>query len=197
MKGTLLTAILIIPLCMSGKFLFMASLKVDSGIPEFPMASTLGAIALSVASLVQLISMLVAVYYIKQAVDKRRDEIKAIEDDQEVKEANRNRKDEQMRKCYSQVTQWSAMPIAPKLILICSLVAITLSCYSVQLFTSNCFVEYNITDSIDEKLGGNVANLFLPLGWAAVVLFIGSMILLGIFVSWGKVRAKVLQTGQS
>lgn len=175
----------------------MASLKVDSGIPEFPMASTLGAIALSVASLVQLISMLVAVYYIKQAVDKRRDEIKAIEDDQEVKEANRNRKDEQMRKCYSQVTQWSAMPIAPKLILICSLVAITLSCYSVQLFTSNCFVEYNITDSIDEKLGGNVANLFLPLGWAAVVLFIGSMILLGIFVSWGKVRAKVLQTGQS
>ncbi len=170
--------------------MYMASLKDDdSGNPKFPMASTLGTIAFSVATLVQVLSGLVAVYYIEQAVDKRGDEIAAIQDDQEVEEADR--RDERMKKCYSDVTQWSALPIAPKLILTCSLVAITLSCYSVQLFTSSCFVEYSLTDSIDEKLEGSVAKLFLPLGWAAVVLFMGSMILLGIFLSWGKVRAKM------
>jgi hypothetical protein len=55
-----------------------------------------------------------------------------------------------------------------------------------------CFVDHTLTDSIDENLGGNVANLFLPMGLAAVGLFIGSMILLGMFMSWGKVRARTL-----
>jgi hypothetical protein len=136
--------------------------------------------------------MIVAGFYLEQAADKRGDEIAEIADDEEVKEADE--KDDHMRKCYKNVTQWNgALPITPKLILICSLASITASCFLVQLFTSMCFVDHTLTDSIDENLGGNVANLFLPMGWAAVGLFIGSMILLGMFMSWGKVSARTLR----
>ena len=79
----------------------------------------------------------------------------------------------------------------PRLIITCSLVAITASCYMVQFFTDLCFVEHSLTDSIDENLGGNVGNLFLPLGWVSIYLFVASIILLMIFSSWGKVSLVV------
>ena len=179
MIGTLPTIVLIIPSCLTGTFLYMASLTTDSGSLEFPWASTVSTITASVTALVQFGSMIVAGFYLEQAADKRGDEIAEIADDEEVKEADE--KDEHMRKCYKNVTQWNgALPITPKLILICSLASITASCFLVQLFTSMCFVDHTLTD------------LFLPMGWAAVGLFIGSMILLGMFMSWGKVRARTL-----
>ena len=191
MLGTLPTIVLIVPSCLTGTFLYMASLSTDSGNPEFPWASTVSTITASVTALVQFCSMLVAAYYLEQAADKRQ-EVAAIEDDQEVKEADE--KDDHMRKCYKNVTQWSAVPCMPKSILICSLASITASCFIVQLFTEMCFVGHTLTDSIEENLGGNVANLFLPLGWAAIGLFIGSLILLGMFMSWGKVSADVVRS---
>lgn len=187
MLGTLPTIVLIIPSCLTGTFLYMASLITDFGNPQFPWASTVSTITASATASLQFGSMLVAAYYLEQAADKRGDEVEAIEDDQEVKEADE--KDEHMRKCYKIVTHWNALPLLPKSILICSLASITASCYFVQLFTSMCFVDHTLTDSIDENLEGNVANLFLPLGWVAVGLFIGSMTLLGMFISWGKVSA--------
>jgi hypothetical protein len=125
MLGTLPTAILIIPSCMTGTFLYMASLTTDSGNPEFPWASTVSAITASVAGLMQFISMLVAVYYLEQAVEKRGDEIAAIEDDEEVAEADSI--DEKRRKCFENVTQWDVVPLMPKLMLVCSLASITAS----------------------------------------------------------------------
>jgi hypothetical protein len=195
MLGTLPTIILIVPSCLTGTFLYMASLTTDSGNPEFPWASTISTITASVTAAVQFCSMLVAAYYLEQAAGKRQDEVAAIEDDQEVKMADE--KDDHMRKCYKSVTKWSAVPSMPKSILLCSLTSITASCFIVQLFTDMCFVDHSLTDSIEENLGGNVANLFLPLGWAAVGLFIGSMIFLGMFISWGKVSATMKSSALS
>ena len=134
--------------------------------------------------------MIVAAYYLEQAADNRADEVAAIEDDAEVKE--KDDRDEHMRQCYENVTQWPVMPLLPKMVLTSSLASITASCYMVQFFSDLCFVEHSLTDSIDENLGGNVSNLFLPLGWIAVGLFGASSILLVIFTSWGKVRAIIL-----
>lgn len=195
MLGTLPTIVLIVPSCLTGTFLYMASLTTESGNPEFPWASTLSTITATVTASVQFCSMLVAAYYLEQAADKRQDEVAAIEDDQEVKAADE--KDDHLRKCYKNVTKWSAVPCMPKSILICSLISITASCFVVQLFTDMCFVDHSLTDSIEENLGGNVANLFLPLGWAAVGLFIGSMIFLGMFMSWGKVSANMMSAAGS
>ena len=53
--------------------------------------------------MVQFGSMIVAAYYLEQTAETRAEEIKAIDDDKEVKEADQ--KDEQMKKCYEAVTR--------------------------------------------------------------------------------------------
>jgi len=188
MWGTLPVVFLILPTCLSGALLYMASLDNETGNPEFPWADTASTLTFSATAMVQLGALLVATYYIERASETRADELEAVEDDKEVKEADE--KDEHMRKCFETVTKWNVIPLWPKLALILSHVSITTSCYMVQYGT--CFVEHNLTDSIDENLGGSVANLFLPLGWVVIALFIASMILLGIFSSWGNRQAKKL-----
>mmetsp|Transcript_28484 Transcript_28484/g.59366 ORF Transcript_28484/g.59366 Transcript_28484/m.59366 type:complete len:918 (-) Transcript_28484:195-2948(-) len=188
MLGTLPVLFLILPTCLTGALLYMASLDNEHGNPEFPWADTASTLVFSATAMVQLGALLVATYYIERTADTRADEVGAIEDDKEVKEADE--KDELMRKCYETVTQWNVIPLWPKVALILSHVSITTSCYMVQFGT--CFVEHDLTDSIDENLGGSVANLFLPLGWVVIALFIASMILLGIFSSWGTRQAKKL-----
>mmetsp|Transcript_12178 Transcript_12178/g.26281 ORF Transcript_12178/g.26281 Transcript_12178/m.26281 type:complete len:890 (+) Transcript_12178:181-2850(+) len=190
MVGTLPIVFLIFPTCLTGALLYMASLQTGTGNPVFPWAGTASTLTASSTAMVQFGSMLVAAYYLEQASENRADEVKAIPDDKEVKEADE--KDEHMRKCYTTVTQWNAIPIWAKLILISSLVSITASCYMVQFFSYMCFVDHSLTDSIYENLGGNVGNLFLPLGWISVALFALSILLLEIFSVWGKQQAKNL-----
>ncbi|KAL7525115.1 hypothetical protein ACHAXR_000862 [Thalassiosira sp. AJA248-18] len=185
MLGTLPVVFLIFPTCLTGALLYMTSLETDTGNPMFPWAGTVSTLTASSTALVQFGSMIVAAYYLEQAADKRADEVEAIEDDREVKEADE--KDEHMRKCYETVTQWNAVPLWTKLILLCSLTSITASCYMVQFFSNLCFVEHSLTDSIYENLDGKVTNLFLPLGWISVGLFCISIILIYLFQSWGEV----------
>jgi len=186
MLGTLPIVFLIFPTCLTGALLYMSSLETDTGNPQFPWADTVGTLTATTTALVQFGSMGVAAYYLENAADERADEVKAIEDDKEVKEADE--KDEHMKTCYEAVTQWNAIPMWAQLILTFSLSSITASCYMVQFFSPSCFLDHSLTDSIGDNLGGNVGNLFLPLGWAAVILFMTSIILLLIFSSWGNVR---------
>lgn len=180
---------LILPTCVTGALLYMASLKDESGNPEFSWAGTVSTITASLTALVQFGSMIVAAYYLEQAADKRVDDVAAIEDDAEVKKAD----DEaaHLKKCYREVTQWEKIPVFPKLLIRSSLACIIISCYIVQLFSSRCFTEHTLTDSIDDNLQGNVGNLFLPLGWLATGLFGTSIVLLYVFISWGKAKAKI------
>jgi len=196
MVGTLPIIFLIFPTCLTGALLYMASLETDTGNPVFHWAGTVSTLTATATAMVQFGSMIVAAYYLEQASDSRADEVKAIEDDKEVKEADE--RDEQMTRCYEAVTQWNFMPTWPKFILVSSLACITASCYMVQIFSSMCFVEHNLTDSIYDNLGGNVGNLFLPLGWVSVGLFAASIALLTIFSNWGKQQAKKLaETGKT
>ncbi|KAL7553154.1 hypothetical protein ACHAWF_018056 [Thalassiosira exigua] len=189
MLGTTPIVFLIFPTCLTGALLYMASLRTDTGNPFFPWARTASTLTASATALVQFSSMIVAAYYLEQTAEKRADEVKAIDDDKEVKEADI--KEEQVRKCYETVTQWNVLPLLPKLTLISSLTFITASCYMVQFFSTMCFAEHSLTDSVYENLGGNVANLFLPLGWAAVALFGLSVILLSMFSRWGNVSTQL------
>ena len=90
------------------------------------------------------------------------------------------------------MTQWNDVPLTPKVLLQTSVACIVTSCYIFQLFSSLCFTEHTLTDSIDDNLQGNVGNLFLPLGWVATGLFIASVLLLYSFISWGKRQARHL-----
>mmetsp|Transcript_26650 Transcript_26650/g.38076 ORF Transcript_26650/g.38076 Transcript_26650/m.38076 type:complete len:1055 (-) Transcript_26650:72-3236(-) len=187
--GTIPVVMLILPTCVTGALLYMASLKDESGNPEFSWAGTVSTITASLTALVQFGSMIVAAYYLEQAADKRTDDVAAIEDDAEVKKAD----DEaaHLNKCYHEVTQWEKIPMFPKLLIRSSLACIIISCYIVQLFSSQCFTDHSLTDSIDDNLQGSVGNLFLPLGWIATGLFGASIVLLCVFICWGKAKAKM------
>ncbi len=130
MLGTLPVIVLIIPSCLTGSLLFMASLVTETGNPVFDWAGTLATITASITAVVQFASMIVAAYYLERASERYASEIAAIDDDIEVKEADS--RDEHIRECYKNVTQWNALPMVPKLLLSCSLVSITASCYMVS-----------------------------------------------------------------
>ena len=184
MLGTVPVVFLTIPTCVTGTFLYMASVEAD-GNPVYPWARTLSTITASFTAIVQFGSMIVAAYYLEQAADKRIEEIEGIPIDEEVKEADE--KAENLKNCYRDVTQWGALPWFAKWYIRISLTCIVTSSYMVQLFSSQCFLSYSLTDSIDENLNGNAANLFLPLGWAAVILFMLSCLFLILFQQRGNV----------
>lgn len=190
MLGTIPVVFLIFPTCLTGALLYMASLETDTGNPEFPWAGSVSTLTASATAMVQFGSMIVAAYYLEQVTEHRAHEVKGIADDKEVKDADE--KEEHLRKCYGTATQWNAIPLWSKLILIFSLVSITASCYMVQFFPYRCFVDHSLTDSIYDNLGGNLGNLFLPLGWTSLALFAASIIFLEIFSIWGKRQAKKL-----
>jgi hypothetical protein len=188
--GTTPVVFLIFPTCVTGTFLYMASLKDESGNPEFSWAGTVSTITAAITALVQFGSMIVAAYYLEHTAEKRVDEVAAVGDDIEVKKADDERAN--LNKCYRQLTQWNDMPLLPKVLLQTSLACIVTGCYIFQLASSLCFTTHTLTDSIDENLQGNVGNLFLPLGWVATGLFTASVLLLSVFVSWAKRQANHL-----
>eukprot|EP00804_Cyclotella_cryptica_P010313 CCRYP_012242-RA/>CCRYP_012242-RA protein AED:0.10 eAED:0.10 QI:0/0.84/0.75/1/0.73/0.55/20/4684/1413 len=190
--GTVPVVFLTIPTCVTGTFLYMASMEAD-GNPVYPWARTLSTITASFTAIVQFGSMIVAAYYLERAADKRVDEIESIPIDEEVKEADE--KAEHLKNCYREVTQWVALPWFAKWYLRISLGCIVTSSYMVQLFSSLCFTPYSLTDSIDENLNGNAANLFLPLGWVAVSLFMLSCVFLILFQRRGHRKARMLANG--
>ena len=191
MLGTVPVIFLIFPTCLMGALIYMASLDDDSGNPAVPWAGTAATITASATALVQFGSMIVAAYYLEQAVESRKEEVEAIEIDKEVKDLDD--REAHLRQCYTTITQWPRVPMLSKLVLLCSVTCITGSCYLVQFFSALCFVEHTLTDSIGENLGGNVANLFLPLGWVATGLFLASMLLLAVFIGWGNVSIALLR----
>ena len=183
--GTLPVYFLVTPTCLTGALLYMSSLETETGNPEFPWAGTVSAITTSLTALVSFGSLIVAAYYLEQAAGKNAPALEAIPDDLEVKEADE--KDAQLKKCYHDVTQWDLVPILAKQLLHMALVCIITSSYMVMIVPNLCFVPHSLTDSIDENLGGNALNLFLPLGWVVIGLFGTSIILIYLFQSWGKV----------
>mmetsp|Transcript_28586 Transcript_28586/g.68827 ORF Transcript_28586/g.68827 Transcript_28586/m.68827 type:complete len:943 (-) Transcript_28586:155-2983(-) len=193
MLGTIPIVFLILPTCLSGALLYMASLETDNGNPEFPWAGTVSTITLSLTAVVQFGSMIVAAYYLEQTASKNVPAIEAIPTDREVKEADD--KAANLRRCYHDVTKWDVVPISAKLLLQTSLAAIISSSYMVQLFSNLCFTPHSLTDSIGENLDGKVSNLFLPLGWVALGLFGLSIILIYLFESWGEQKAYKLANG--
>jgi len=193
--GTTPIVFLIFPTCLTGALMYMSSLQNGNGNPVYPWAASITTLTASLTAMVQFGSMLVAAYYLEQTATRRSDEANALGDDEEVKEADE--KDEYMKKCFHDVTRWDIVPTLWKGVLLTSLGSIISSCYLVQFFSDLCFVQHTLTDSIEENLGGNVANMFLPVGWVAVGLFTGSIVLLQMFSRWGSKQAKRMANSDS
>jgi hypothetical protein len=68
-----------------------------------------------------------------------------------------------------------------KFVLCISLILMSLSCYIFFLEGENCFVAFELTDSIRTDLDGNALNLVKPLGWVGMGMFTASCILFRIY----------------
>mmetsp|Transcript_20778 Transcript_20778/g.60442 ORF Transcript_20778/g.60442 Transcript_20778/m.60442 type:complete len:916 (-) Transcript_20778:1865-4612(-) len=190
--GTLPVIFLILPTMLTGSFTYMAGLS-DHGTPLFPWAGVAATIFAAVTAIVQFGSMIVAAFFLEQTAAMRQVEVTAIPIDEEVKEAED--KAEYGQKVYSDVTQWIIVPRMAKITITLSLLCMVSCCYMVQLFPSLCFAEYELTDTISDKLDGNWANLFKPLGRLAVVIFVASCILLWFFNTWAKRKSAQIMKG--
>jgi len=187
--GTIPVVFLIIPTSLTGTFLYMASIEVE-GNAVYPLAKTMATISASFTALVQFGAMIVAAYYLERAADSREEEIENIPIDEDVEEADE--KIEIIRICYREVTQWSELSWWDKLYLRVALVSIVTCSYMVNLFPEHCFETHALTDSIEHNLNGNAANLFLPLGWVVVSMFMLSCLLLAIFQRKCNQKARTL-----
>mmetsp|Transcript_27450 Transcript_27450/g.32013 ORF Transcript_27450/g.32013 Transcript_27450/m.32013 type:complete len:861 (-) Transcript_27450:1289-3871(-) len=180
--GTLPIIFLIIPTLLTGSFIYLADLRDENGQPEFAWASTLGTVFAAVTAFVQFGSMVVAAYFLEQVVSNRADELEAIPIDEEVRIADE--KDEERKNAYHEVSRWETLPILAKIIMLLSLTCMITTCYMVQLFSSHCFVEYQLTYTIDMHLVGDWRNLVKPLGVVSNYLLLASVVFLQMFTCW-------------
>ena len=183
--GTLPIVFLITPTLLTGSFTYLSSMRTEDGQAMYPWAGTATAVSAAITGLVQFGSMIVAAFFLEQTVADRQDELDAIPIDKEVKEADE--RDEEFNEAYEEITKWEEMPFLAKLCLLLSLGFMIICCYVVQLFADSCFVEYELTYTIDTHLGGDWKNIVLPLGFYSIVIFIVSILFLIFFRSWASV----------
>ena len=87
---------------------------------------------------------------------------------------------------YREVTDWRKLPRWARWCLGSSAGLMLLVIYVVQGLSDSCFESFEVTDSLEEKLGGNALNLLKPLGVKAVYMFSLSCALLWYFQHWAK-----------
>ena len=187
--GTLPVTFLVVPTVLAGSFTYMSGLLID-GNPEFPWAGTAATMMTALAAMVMFSFILLAAYYVEQTVSMRADELAAMPIDEEVKRA-----DEAglaLKEAYQEVTQWKDIPAVAQVTLIISLACMITSCYMVQLFQNDAFAEFQLTYTIENHLDGDWKNLVKPIGWVAILLFVGSIFFLTLFKCWANGKAQKL-----
>jgi len=187
--GTLPIVFIIAPTVLSGSLLYMSNMKIkESGALEFPWAQTAYTIMMAFTAVVQFGSSLLAMYYIEKVSTEQAVDLAQIPFDLEVKSADES--EERIRKVTVEIAKWEVLPVFAKVLLLSSLVLMLICCYAVQFYYSFCFYPYELTNTIDENLGGDWTALFLPLGKFAMLLFLISCVLLVVFRRWAYMCAK-------
>ena len=175
--GTMPVWALIWPTVLSGSFMYLSSPDISGD--KAGIYGTLAAIFVTVAAIVQTGSLMVAAVYLDKEMKARKDQIDSIPIDEEVRVEEE--KEKKREEAYLHLTHWRYVPIPWKIFLIFAEICMIISCYLVQLYPQYTFTTYALTDTIDDKLGGNWLNLMLPLGQAAVLFFLVGSICFYIF----------------
>lgn len=186
--GTLPIIFLIIPTLLTGSFTYMTD-SADENTDEllYPWAGTMATVFAAITALVQFGSMVVAAFFLERVMEERKEEMAALPIDEEVKRADE--RDEAHKEAYAEVSHWSNIPFLAKFILTLALTCMIVSCYMVQLFTTYCFRDYQLTYTIEDNLDGDWTSILRPLGVVANLLFAASVVLLMIFTSWANRKA--------
>jgi len=190
--GSIPVLFLITPTVLAGSLM----LRQDEG----GIYNSLGSMFLALCALVQSLGMFAALYFIEDVSAKHRDELEAEPKDEEV--LAEEKKDEEKKKVFSLVTKWSVLPFLQRVNLILGAAFTVIYCVLFGMFGSKCFEAFNITDTIENTLGGDVLNVVKPnklntgktgFGWYGLALFAVACVQYYIFAKWAgcKVRSHI------
>lgn len=168
--GTTPVISLVIPTTMSGSFLYLGSLDKDA----YSWANTASTIMAVTAAGVQITSMLTAAYYLEKVGEECKEELAAMPYDEEVRVADAIADAKNSR--LAELRHWEQFDNVKKAVLVYGTVCMSGCVYIVQMFSEYCFEEFELTDTINDKLDGKVTNFVKPLGNCAIVLFLMAVI---------------------
>jgi hypothetical protein len=186
--GTLPIFFLIMPCVCAGGF------QLKKG--ESEMYASLANVAILSATVAQMTALLAAMYYIEEMADKKADFINALPKDKEVEEVDhKNREKAELK---HSVTDWKddTFPMSMRIVLCVGALAMSMSCYTVQLLGTQCFRAFEVTSTIvcpegttietSEAgcLDGSVLNVILPFGYYVLGLFTVGCVCLYIYGKW-------------
>ena len=169
----------------------------------------MGTVSLLMATLVQSLALFSAMYFIENTTSKKRAELLEFPNDPEVEVADKE--DEEKAKVFKAATMWSRVPMCQKLNLVTMFLGTACFCLFFGLASSMCFVPFETTDSISEKLNGNPTNVIIGayknwpknypdvkgrpgyyIGWITNGLVIITFIQKSIFGCWAKNATKAV-----
>jgi len=149
--------------------------------------------AVAIAGALQLVALVVAGYYVQEAIEQHWDELqKERPEDREI--IKLEKESEQKNAEFKELTAWGSLPKQVRAVLVGGLVCVYASCVLMagpwkMFLGTSCFKKFEITSSVAEALGGNALSVVQPLGWAAIAFCAISGALLGYFNTWAKAQA--------
>jgi len=175
MISTLPVGLLILPTVLAGTYFFLADRE--------SRYATLATIFAMVAAFVQTGSMMTAAYFLDKAAADHKEEMEKMPYDEEVRQADEAA--EVRKKKYEEATEWTNLPMPARAVLVSAVVLMVFCCYLVQLYSSACFEEYELTDTIRQELDSKWYKLVkYPAGYIAIIVFVLSCSLLIGFNCW-------------
>jgi hypothetical protein len=179
--GSLPVVFLVAPCVIAGACMLRSS---EGGI--WP---SLVGIALSGSAFAQCVAMIGALYFIEDTSSMEEEELLKYENDPEVEAAEKAAALKRERERI--FTDWhKAVPLPMKLNLIMAVVLSAGASYAFNFLGGSCFIPFQVTDSIEEKLGNSALNMILPMGRFAVLALVVSYINLQVFSFWKKSKLK-------
>ena len=166
--GTLPVFLLILPTVMGGAFL-----SIDESYAQ--VASVL---SVACAAAVQTGSLVVAAVELDKQMAARKDELDDVPIDEEVRAADDA--DAERRRRLAANTRWARVPGSWRAALAAATVFMTASSYLCTYWSSDCFREFAIDDSVAKRLG-HWSRILKPPGVFALALFTMSCVIHGAF----------------
>ena len=166
--GTLPVFLLILPTVMGGAFL-----SIDESYAQ--VASVL---SVACAAAVQTGSLVVAAVELDKQMAARKDELDDVPIDEEVRAADDA--DAERRRRLAANTRWARVPGTWRAALGAATVFMTASSYLCTYWSSDCFREFAIDDSVAKRLG-HWSRILKPPGVFALALFTASCVIHGAF----------------
>lgn len=159
--GSIPVILLIAPTVLAGATLLRAS--------EGGIWGSLSTLVLGITVVVQSAAMLIAIHFIAATVMTHREEIEKIPLDQEVLALEKAERKKNRMQVH--LIHWKRLDPVNKVLLVLSASCMAGSCYVFQLLSSRCFVPFEVSDTIADKLDGDPLNIVLPLGWIGLIMF--------------------------